>query len=315
MPLKNHIIILIFIFFGCQSILPAQENRDIPEKPQIKYRKISAISSYEAIDDWTDIPAVQYYGNGPDKDLRMDVTIWKDGRIAWKDRSRRESLAYFKAQLPEKEVDLLLEKMTSRYKSSPLERHHIKGNTASCRNFSFHLLSVGHADIHTSQVYSSELWDHPSLSTACSLYDQVEKESPREFLDSVKKRMNNWPVKAFLLNYQDRYDDQDRYGENRPKDDVFSDEEIYWYTRQFADDGAFFVYLGEIIREIIPKDENLTSEIVLKSRKYFTVKVRLEGNDRVFTYENVEKEKDEIDRMMDEIRKKMYDMEKGREDQ
>ncbi|MCL2120021.1 MAG: hypothetical protein FWH27_16510 [Planctomycetaceae bacterium] len=285
MPSKHIIIISIIVLLGNLSLLFAQQPPNTSEEnKQFVYRgRLYYINRhYDTIDDWEDVPLVQYSVSGMHRKglPPMEVMIWQDGRIAWKDRSKVGD-AYFKMQLTEDEVNIFIEKITSRYNSSPLKRYPLRANDytgfLSVQN---PFTVVVNASICSQHIVNMESWLLSLLETSCSLSDQIKTETPQVFIDSMKKHIDEkkYPIYHILSYYRELY------GLN--KSDPSTDKEIYLLMRQFADDGEFFMFLGKTIEELIPKDENLTSTNVQRITKFFTVTAHLdeEGN-KVYTYE------------------------------
>ena len=236
---------------------------------------------YEAIDDWTDIPVVYYRTLSP----YLEVTIWEDGRIAWQTQLNDE---YFKSRIPKDKMTFFLEKMTSGYNDSPLKRALNKYHDLCQVMDTAHVLHTGYATIHTPQICSDEMWQSGFLNKAGSLDKQLEKEAPDRFINTVKKDIENSRTACgnrsdfltILVNYRNFY------GSKQTRQEPFSDAEIYWYSRQFVDDGKFFMYLGEIIREVLPNDETMTAHPVRKSAKYIKVKACVKDSGVIYTYKD-----------------------------
>ena len=262
MKLLNCTVILITALLVCQSILLAQDNCYVyidSEKEQLDCLS----PSYYAIDNWLDIPSIHFYSLKTKYTSQADITIWSDGRIAWKDWSKSGD-AYFKTSLSKDDVDLIMKKIASRYECSPLKRSSQRRVTAS--DILTSELYIGSAQIFTSQIYSCELWSQPLLEKSISCNDSMSQVTPRELVNLISDNIKKSEFSTFqivLSNYRDIYDSNRR--------GVYSEKEIYWYTRQFIDDGTFFIFLGKVLNEAIPKDQNYTSTIVQRKRKNYSV--------------------------------------------
>ena len=282
MLLKLHIVMSFFVFCGFPLSF-AQQSPDISKEnvqsvSPGRYRYV--FGRYDTIDDWTDVPVVQYTVDRIEGLTPLKVIIWQDGRIAWKDMSKVSKDAYFKMQLSEDEMKVFMEKMTSKYHSSPLKRRPLRANDYTGFYSGNDWSVFVDAKICSSHIFSSESWLKSLLEKSCLLSEQIQAESPQVFIDSMRKQIDKYPNK-FILSYY-----REIYGLN--KSDPASDKEIYWLIRQFAEDGEFFMFLGKTIDEMIPKDETMASTIVQRGRKRYVVNVDIdeEGN-RVYSYEIV----------------------------
>ncbi len=108
----HQIAICIFFLLGICTVSKGQ-NDGLNEGEWLE--KILASKrpfSYNAIDDWDDIPLFVF------DPLNREITIWADGRIAWRDISKhRNSGFYFKSKISKSDIDKTLQTLETAYRA------------------------------------------------------------------------------------------------------------------------------------------------------------------------------------------------------
>ena len=277
--LVRAVIILCFLAFLLEIYGQENENmRHITDKnnPTI------ARSGYYSIGEWNDVPILHCaYKSGAASNVpnKFDISVWQDGRIAWRDCTKPGSY-FFHTQIPRQKVEEVVEKLEKDWEL--LRKNERLNNTIPLTNE--RTLYLG--SIFSQKMFRTETWSHNILNMYKSNREAFIEKFSSDDCDQALNALNVLGERnrnTILGNYRllfNQYIDKNEFDYRLP----YSSEEVCNYARLFYNDAEFFLRFEEMIKALIPDNSILVSTNLESKHVSISIMSQLENGKKAYTY-------------------------------
>jgi len=230
-----------------------------------------AIGIFYTIDDWDDLPLFYFrseYVLMPNNKEQFNITIWRDGRIAWRDFSKLNATYYFKERIPPQQVSNMLEKLTNVIDHT---------TTPEKTREPSHVIPLINESLVRGAMFSNKHVKVNAWSpTLLSHYKNVQETFSNKEKMLMIEAINRFRYKsAVLFIYRETYNERISL-----RGSPYTTEEIYEYAERFVFDADYFLLFENLIKRLIPTNQGLSSSPVKQTRK--TVLITKDQDGKIF---------------------------------
>lgn len=229
------------------------------------------------IDGWNDIPLFCYHRSMLRNSGVVDVIVWKDGRIAWREVNKF-GVHCFKGNVSSQKISDALKEL-----SRVIERETtLSGKHAVSRKIPLvsdpSVLGMVFSDEH----FKSDIWSQVLLGRYEEVRESFQVRERGAMIGAMDKIWGNSRMlrDGILSMYREEYH---RKMDRRQR---YSHDEVYAYAERFSADADYFLLFEQLIKGMIPTDGGLSSDKSRIETKYVSVKKDVDGR---YIYEFVDR--------------------------
>lgn len=258
------------LFLGvCSLVIPNISCAD--ELPRL----LNGSRYYYSVDDWEDMPLFVL-----SREIGIhDVQIWADGRVSWVHfYAKGGGSRHFKSNIPKEKVEEALQKIKAAFDVPlPVKRSH----SVYCTEPFAHIVRRTQYTVFSHEIHVYHHWDQTIYDGYRAKREELKKlqtDDQQKFVSNLRSVSCDGAI-GFLgaFFHQCGIDRDRRYVD-------ITAEEYATAGRIFVAEAEFSILLEDIIKNLLPKEDNLVSAPVKRQEKSITVEGKMVDGKIVFEY-------------------------------